>query len=460
MCEVDEDKLKDLLRDYQVRISNRGKICLNDFVAKVIESKNPEQYIKRLKYEKFTINDRIYIEPNDCYDLIQITNKKNCKIIYEQLERDDKDTSNIVDVEDEIFQFEGYKFKAFFVKMQNGDWGVWIRGSDAARYLGYANDKQAIREHVDDDNKLPYGKLLKLFPMLSESTPKSLDKNTNFINIPGFMNLIHISKKPLAKKIKRWLDNEVVLSLVKYGVYVMQPKNLKITKFYDSNTFHKFDKVPVVYIAFVGKYEGIYVFKYGISRDMFRREYKEHRKQFTKFDVVFIEECQNCEVVEDLFEKDMKLRNLHREIVINKKKQTELFAVTTQYTYEHAIQYVQQLIKDNPIQDIKNANNEISKLNSVVDILKDSQIVATLDKEVQKLAYEFKISPNYKLELETSLKIAELQSETQISLKDKDLEIEKIRLRRAEIKKGIKPSISVRHSYVPKKSSRREIVVL
>jgi len=34
---------------------------------------------------------------------------------------------------------------------------------------------------------------------------------------------------------------------------------------------------------------------------MFRREYNEHRKQFDRFEVVFIGECINCEDIESLY---------------------------------------------------------------------------------------------------------------------------------------------------------------
>jgi hypothetical protein len=97
----------------------------------------------------------------------------------------------------------------------------------------------------------------------------------------------------------------------------MQPPNLNIKKFYDESTFYVYDKKHVLYIAFVGKYFGLFIFKYGLSRDMFRREYNEHRKQFTVFEVVLIIECDNCEAVETLFEKELKMRHLHQELVIN-----------------------------------------------------------------------------------------------------------------------------------------------
>ena len=429
MSEVDEEKLNNLLRDYQVRISNRGRICLNDFIENVIESKNPKQYMKRLKYDKFIINDRTYIEPSDCVDLIQITNKKKCRIIYEQLEQDDNDTSSIIDVEEEIFQFQGHKFKAFFVELEDGDWNVWIKASDAARYLGYVNDKQAIREHVDGDNKLSFGKLSELFPMLLENIPKSMDYKTNYINMSGFMNLIHASKKPFAVDIKRWLDNEVVPNLIKYGVYIMQPAKIVINKIYNRNDVAKYSKKPVMYIIYIGKYDGIHLFKYGLSRDIMRRIYKEHVKHFDVCKVIYIEECANCEAVEKLFEKHMISLNLHREMVINDKNQTELFTVTTKYMHGEAVAKMTKLIAKNKLPEVAQADDKINILTNVVDIYKHSD-------EMQKLIIQFMQSDNYRFAVDANTQIAKLDSETKLRLRESDIELRNIELETERVRRS------------------------
>jgi hypothetical protein len=105
---------------------------------------------------------------------------KDCKNIYELIQYDsiDEDGGNIIDVENQILQFDGHKFSALFIEKDNDDWDIWIRASEAARYLGYGNERQVIREYVDDDNKMTVLKLIELFPRLSDSLPKSIDKKT------------------------------------------------------------------------------------------------------------------------------------------------------------------------------------------------------------------------------------------------------------------------------------------
>lgn len=46
---VNQDKLINILKSNEVRISTKGNICLSDFISNIIGSKNPIQYAKRLK---------------------------------------------------------------------------------------------------------------------------------------------------------------------------------------------------------------------------------------------------------------------------------------------------------------------------------------------------------------------------------------------------------------------------
>lgn len=86
---VDQEKIIDILKTNKVRISNKGNICLNDFVKNIVKSKNPDQYIKRLKCDKIDIRGNDYITPDDCIDIIKKTNKGKCKEILEEISSND-----------------------------------------------------------------------------------------------------------------------------------------------------------------------------------------------------------------------------------------------------------------------------------------------------------------------------------------------------------------------------------
>lgn len=105
--------------------------------------------------------------------------------------------------------------------------------------------------------------------------------------------------------------------------------------FYLKNDLFRYHNKNVVYLAYVGKYNDRDVFKYGVSTNVYNREYLQHRKQFDEFQMCWIKKTCNMAQAEDLFEKELKIRNLHLTMAINSKRQTELFSPTDDYSFEY-----------------------------------------------------------------------------------------------------------------------------
>lgn len=93
----------------------------------------------------------------------------------------------------------------------------WFVGKDIAECLGYSNTKDALRKHVDSDDKI----------MGSQNATPSITDNLGrkqfptFINESGVYSLILGSKLESAKKFKRWVTSEVLPSLRKTGTYTV-----------------------------------------------------------------------------------------------------------------------------------------------------------------------------------------------------------------------------------------------
>lgn len=87
----------------------------------------------------------------------------------------------------------------------------WFVGKDIAAALGYSDTAQAIRKHIDDEDK-----------GVVESTPPGGKQNITIINESGLYSLMLKSKLPGAKKFKRWVTSEVLPSIRKTGAYSMQ----------------------------------------------------------------------------------------------------------------------------------------------------------------------------------------------------------------------------------------------
>lgn len=70
----------------------------------------------------------------------------------------------------------------------------WFVGKDVAQVLGYSDTAQAIRKHVDAEDK----------GVVEMTTPGGVQQITA-INESGLYSLILSSKLPGAKKFKRWV---------------------------------------------------------------------------------------------------------------------------------------------------------------------------------------------------------------------------------------------------------------
>lgn len=83
----------------------------------------------------------------------------------------------------------------------------YFAGKDVAEILGYSNPQKAIRDHVDEDDKT-----------VNESFTVNGTKAL-LINESGLYSLILSSKRPTAKKFKRWVTAEVLPAIRKHGSY-------------------------------------------------------------------------------------------------------------------------------------------------------------------------------------------------------------------------------------------------
>ena len=89
---------------------------------------------------------------------------------------------------------------------------TWFVSKDVAKALGYRDTADALKKHVDVEDK----RLLKPGEM---PTLKMSNYGAYVINESGLYSLILSSKLPTAKKFKHWVTSEVLPSIHKTGGY-------------------------------------------------------------------------------------------------------------------------------------------------------------------------------------------------------------------------------------------------
>jgi prophage antirepressor-like protein len=95
---------------------------------------------------------------------------------------------------------------------------AWFKGGDVAKILGYGNSREAMKKHVDMEDKKKMNEL-----MASRNvTPLNSQPHTTYINESGLYSLIFGSKLETAKKFKRWVTNEVLPSIRETGSYTVK----------------------------------------------------------------------------------------------------------------------------------------------------------------------------------------------------------------------------------------------
>lgn len=92
-------------------------------------------------------------------------------------------------------------------------------GKEVAEVLGYANSKDAIQKHVDEEDK-------QIIQRSQFATLEIPNRGLTIINESGLYSLILSSKLPNAKKFKRWVTSEVLPQIRKTGGYLGIDNNM------------------------------------------------------------------------------------------------------------------------------------------------------------------------------------------------------------------------------------------
>lgn len=103
--------------------------------------------------------------------------------------------------------FENEQFGSIRTVMINNE--PWFVGKDVAEVLGYSNPRDALKKHVDYEDK-----------GVANCDTLGGSQELTIINESGLYSLILSSKLPTAKEFKRWVTSEVLPDIRKHGAYM------------------------------------------------------------------------------------------------------------------------------------------------------------------------------------------------------------------------------------------------
>jgi len=140
------------------------------------------------------------------------------------------------------FNYENKNLKTIIV-----DDNIYFYGKDICIILEYKDTINAIKSHVDDEDKITMENLMnKLEDKFrgGKSPPlKHNEKQAIYINESGLYSLIFTSKKNAAKIFKKWITKDVIPSIRKTGSYnlnqIDQINNNEMKEINDNNEINE-----------------------------------------------------------------------------------------------------------------------------------------------------------------------------------------------------------------------------
>lgn len=106
------------------------------------------------------------------------------------------------------FNFNGAQVRALTIENE-----PYFVGKDVAEILGYKDTVNALKSHVDNEDKLGW-----------QITTSGQRRKVKIINESGLYSLIISSKLPSAKQFKHWVTSEVLPAIRKHGAYMTDQK--------------------------------------------------------------------------------------------------------------------------------------------------------------------------------------------------------------------------------------------
>lgn len=106
-----------------------------------------------------------------------------------------------------IWEYEQHEIRTI-----EKDGEPWFVGKDVATILGYMKPRNAIANHVDDEDKMDA-------PIQGALGGT---QNMTVINESGLYSLIFSSKLPTAKEFQSWIFHDVLPSIRRNGVYMTE----------------------------------------------------------------------------------------------------------------------------------------------------------------------------------------------------------------------------------------------
>ena len=115
---------------------------------------------------------------------------------------------------EKVFKYEATELPVIKYKDE-----IWFKAVVVATILKYTNQRKAIRDHVDPEDKRKLSELMSKSKRNESFRLKGNEGNSLYLSESGLYSLVLHSKLESAKEFKRWVTSQVLPSIRKTGRY-------------------------------------------------------------------------------------------------------------------------------------------------------------------------------------------------------------------------------------------------
>ena len=115
---------------------------------------------------------------------------------------------------EKVFKYEATELPVIKYKDE-----IWFKAVVVATILKYTNQRKAIRDHVDPEDKRKLSELMPESKRNESVRLKGNEGNSLYLSESGLYSLVLHSKLESAKEFKRWVTSQVLPSIRKTGRY-------------------------------------------------------------------------------------------------------------------------------------------------------------------------------------------------------------------------------------------------
>ena len=112
-----------------------------------------------------------------------------------------------------------FKYKVTELPVIKYEDEIWFKAVVVATILKYTNQRKAIRDHVDPEDKRKLSELMSKSKRNESVRLKGNEGNSLYLSESGLYSLVLRSKLESAKEFKRWVTSQVIPSIRKTGRY-------------------------------------------------------------------------------------------------------------------------------------------------------------------------------------------------------------------------------------------------